>query len=130
MTNAERDGSVFLIGGGQVLQMQGQRGETPPSPDAKFKRGDVVKVRNTKALAHFPREAVVIAVIPPNFPPDWALADLLGKPRPLMHQVGKNRVTYILVQENDRTPYRADDRHILPSGKPPVEIGSVSEELP
>lgn len=121
------DESVFLIGGEQVLKMEGQRGETPACPGARFSRCDVVKVRNTKALAHFPREVVIATVIPPDFPPDWALADLLGKPRPLMHQVGKRRVSYILVQENDLTPYLADDRHIIASGKPPVEIGSVAE---
>ena len=116
---------VFIIGHGRVLKMEGERGETP-SCTSKFKRGDVVKVRNTQALRHFPREAVVAVAIPPDFPPDWALADLVGNPRPLMHQVGKHRVTYILVQENDKTPYLADDRHLLPSGKPAVEIGSVT----
>lgn len=119
--------TAFLIGNGQILKIEGQRGETPAC-ESKFKHGDVVKVRDTKALHHFPREAVVAGVIPPDFPPDWALADLLGKPRPLLHQVGKNRVSYILVTESDRTPYLADDRHLLPNSKPAVDIGSVKEE--
>lgn len=120
--------AAFLIGNGQIMKMQGQIGETPAVPDSTFKRGDVVKVRNTKALRHFPREAVVASVLPPDYPPDWGLADLLGKPRPLLHRVGKNRITYILVTEDSRTPYLADDRDLLPSGKPPVEIGSVTED--
>lgn len=116
---------AFLIGDGQIMKIQGQRGETPACPDAEFKRGDVVRVRNTKRLRHFPREAVVAIAIPPDFPPDWALADLLGKPRPLMYQVGSRRITYILVTEDSRTPYLASDRDLLPSGKEPVEIGSI-----
>lgn len=118
----------FLIGNGQILRIEGQRGETPACPNSRFKVGDIVRVRNTKALRHFPREAIVAAVIPPDFPPDWALADLLGKPRALMHQVGSRRLSYILVTESDRKPYLSNDTHLLPSGKPPVEIGSVAEE--
>ena len=36
---------AFLIGGGQIHRLIGPRGETPPCPEAKYKRGDVVKVR-------------------------------------------------------------------------------------
>lgn len=117
---------AFLIGGGQVHRLIGQRGETPACADAKFKRGDVVKVRNTKALANFPREAVVAVAIPPGFSPDHALADLVGQPRPLLAQVGARGVTYILVREDDPKPYLARERDILPSGKEPIEIGTVS----
>lgn len=99
------------------------KGVTPPCPDAKFGKGDVVRVRNTKALAHFPREAVVASVVPPKFPADYALADLLDEPRPLMIRAPKRVVTYILVNEGDLTPYLANERDLLPSGKPPVEIG-------
>lgn len=100
-------------------------GETPPCPQAKFSRGDVVKVRNTKALKHFPREAVVAVAIPPRFSPDDALADLLAEPRPVMTQVGSRAITYILVVEGDPKPYLARERDLLESDKPPVEIGSI-----
>lgn len=103
-------------------------GETPPCPEAAYKRGDVVRVRRAKALAAFPPEAVVAAVIPPGFSPDWALADLLGEPRPALAQVGARVVTYILVNEGDPKPYLARERDLLPSEKPPVEIGSVQRE--
>lgn len=119
---------AFLIGGGKVHRLIGQRRETPPCPQAKFKRGDVVKVRNTKALSHFPREAVVAVAVPPDFSPDHALADLVGEPRPLMAQVGSPSVTYILIRENDTTPYIAGERDLLPSGKQPVEIGQARRE--
>ena len=122
------DEQAFLIGGGKIHRLIGQRGETPPCPDAKFKPGDVVKVRNTKALASFPREAVVAVAIPPDFSPDHALSDLVGEPRPLMAQVGARTVTYILVRENDPKPYLTRERDLLPSGKPPVEMGQVRRE--
>lgn len=119
---------AFLIGGGQIHRLIGERGETPPCPHAKFKRGDVVKVKNSKGLAHFPREAVVAVAIPPGFSPDDALADLVGKPRPFMKQVGKRTVTYILVNEGDLTPYLIRESDLRPSGKEPIEIGSVRTE--
>ena len=104
------------------------RGETPAVGNAKFKRGDVVKVRKLKALAHFPREAVVAVAIPPGFPSEYALADLVGEPRPLMITKAKNYISYILVNEGDKTPYLARESDLLESGKPPVEIGTCSIE--
>jgi hypothetical protein len=117
---------AFLIGGGKISRLIGPRGVTPPCEQAKFKRGDVVKVRNTKALAQFPREAVVAVAIPPGFSPDHALADLVCEPRPFMARVGSRSITYVLVCQNDPKPYLARERDLLPSGKPPVEIGTVS----
>ena len=117
---------AFLIGGGKVHRLVGQRGETPACPEAKFKRGDVVKVRRNKAVGHFPPELVVLVAIPPGFSPDDAMADLVGKPRPLMKQVGSRRITYILCRDGDATPYHCGERDLLPSGKEPVEVGTVS----
>jgi hypothetical protein len=131
MTGKETDMTyeqAFLIGGRKIHRLTGRRGETPPCPQSKFNRGDVVKVRNTKALAHFPREAIVVVAIPPGFSPDHALADLLGEHRPLLTSVGVRSVTYLLVRENDPKPYLARERDLLPSGKPAVEIGSVRRE--
>lgn len=116
---------AFIIGNGEIRRITGKLGQTPECPDALFKKGDVVRVRNKKSLATFPREAVVGVAIPPNFSPTHALADLLGEPRPLMAQVGARTVTYILVCEGDTTPYLINERDLLPSGKEPVEIGSV-----
>lgn len=111
-----------------LLVQNAGHGETPPCDIAIFKRGEVVKVRNKKALASFPREAVVAVAIPPGFSPDWALADLVGEPRPALAQVGARGVTYILVNEGDKTPYLAREKDLLPSGKPPLEIGTVKRE--
>lgn len=103
-------------------------GTTPDCPDAKFRRGDVVKLRNRKEVASFPREAIVAVAVPPGFPAAYALADLLGEPRPLMIRKPRRDISYILVNEGDSTPYIAPERYLLPSGKPPVEIGSVSRQ--
>lgn len=119
---------AFLIGGGQIHRLVGERGETPPCAESKYKRGDVVKPRRDRRVGHFPPELVVLVAIPPMFSPDDALADLMGKPRPLMKQVGSRGVTYILCREGDTKPYHCRERDLLPSGKEPVEIGTVSQK--
>lgn len=111
---------------GILLVKDAGHGETPSCLEAKFKRGDVVKVRNKKALAHFPREAVIGAVAPPGFPADWALADLMNEARPLMTMIPRRTIGYILVNEGDRTPYLARESDLLPSGKPAVQIGGFA----
>ena len=121
---------AFLIGGGQIQRITGRRGVTPPCPKARFKCGDVVRVRRNKTVGHFPSELVILVAVPPNFSPDHALADLLGKPRPLMARVGSRRITYILAREGDQTSYLCGERDLLPSGKEPVEIGTISESVP
>lgn len=121
---------AFLIGGGKIHRLIGERGETPPCPDAKFKRGEIVKVRRNKRVGHFPTELVVLVAVPRGFSPDDALADLLGQPRKLMKQVGSRSITYILCRDGDTTPYHCAERDLLPSGKEPVEIGTVSTVEP
>jgi hypothetical protein len=121
---------AFLIGGGQIHRIIGERGETPPCPEAKFKRGDVVKVRRNQAVGHFPPELIVLVAIPPGFSPDDAMADLFGEARPLMKQVGRRVVSYILCREGDPTAYTCRERDLLPSGKEAVEIGTVSRGAP
>lgn len=116
---------VFLIGGGQIQRITGQRGETPDCKNAEFKRGDVVRLRNKKSLKHLPRKAVVAVAVPPGFSPDYAMADLLGEPRPLMSQVGARCITYILVRENDPKPYLLRESDLLATGTS-VEIGTIS----
>lgn len=117
---------AFLIGGGKVHRLVGERGETPSCPEAKFKRGDVVKVRRNKAVGHFPPELVVLVAIPPGFSPDDAMADLFKEPRPLMKQIGRRVISYILCRDGDPAAYTCCERDLLPSGKEPVEIGMVS----
>lgn len=117
---------AFLIGGGQVRRLTGERGETPSCPQARFKRGDIVRVRRNRAVGHFPAEMIVLVAVPPGFSPDDAVADLLGEPRPLMKRVGSRSVTYIVFAEEGGIYGHLAERHLLPSGKKLVEIGSVS----
>ena len=116
---------AFLIGGGRVHRITGERGETPPCPRAKFKRGDVVRIRRNRTVGHFPPELVVLIAVPPGFSPDDALADLVGNPRPLMKQVGRRKITYILCREGDTAAYLCAEADMLPSGKEPREIGAI-----
>lgn len=119
---------TFLIGGGQIHRLVGQRGETPPCPEAKFKRGDVVRVRRNREAGHFPAKMIVLAVVPPGFSPDDAMADLLGEPRPLMKQVERRSITYIVYDEDSGKHGYLAERNLLPSDDPAVEIGTVSRE--
>lgn len=102
---------------------------TPSCPEAIFKPGDVVKIRPLKSLQHFPSEAIVAVAVPPGFPGEYALADLLNEPRPA-GDITKPRkvISYILVREGDRVPYHANEGHLMPSGKPPVELGTFARE--
>jgi len=117
---------AFLIGGGQIHRLVGGRGETPPCPGARFKRGDVVKVRRNQAVGHFPPELIVLVAVPPGFSPNDALADLVGEPRPFMKRVGSRVVTYILCQEGSPKVYLCRESDLLASGKEPIEIGLIS----
>ena len=119
---------AFLIGNGQISRITGQRGTTPSCLDARFKRGDVVKLRKKKTLRNFPQELVVLVAIPPGFSPSYALADLVDEPRPLMAQVGAKVVTYILCEEGNPTPYLLKERDLLYSDKGPVEIGTIKRD--
>jgi hypothetical protein len=56
-------------------------------------------------------------VIPPHFSPDWAMDDLWGEPRRLMHRVGSRDVTYIVGFEDIKTPYLLHERDLLPTGE-------------
>lgn len=91
-----------------------------------YKGGDVVKVRRNQAVGHFPAELIVLVAVPPHFSPDDAIADLLGKPRQLMKRVGSRQITYIMCQENDQGIYHCPEKQLLPSGKEPIEIGTVT----
>ena len=114
---------AFLIGNGTVMRIEGKRGKTPTCTEAKFKVRDVVRVRRLKHLRDLPEIGAIVTVIPPNYSPDWAWADTLGKPRPLMCQVGKCYVTYIVAFEGDPRPHLLREQYLLPTDEPPAEIG-------
>ena len=122
------EGRAFLFGpGGQMQEITGPIGTTPPCPEALFKYGDVVRVRRLSYLRHLPEHGAVVAIIPPHFSPDWAWADLCGRPRPLMHQVGARVVSYLVAFEGDRTPHLLREKYLRASDQPPAEIKFVRE---
>jgi hypothetical protein len=103
-------------------------GTTPADPTAIYKAGDVVKVARRKTLSDFPRELVVIGIVPPHFPTEYALADLLKEARPLMITKPRRVTRYILAREGDPVAYITDAIGLHPSGKPSVEIGTIQRE--
>lgn len=119
---------AFLIGpGGQMHEIQGQHGTTPLHPDARFKKGDVVRVRRLKHLKDLPERGAVAAVVPPGFSPDWAWDDLCGRPRRLMHQVPSRSIKCIVAFEGSLTPHLIRERDLLPTDEAPVEISFAAE---
>lgn len=119
-----------LLAGALLMVTDAGHGETPPVPAARFARGDVVTFARRKALRHFPPEAIVAVAVPPGFPQEWALADLLGEARPLLTTDAPNQIRYILVNEGDPCPYIAAERDLRATGKERVVIGSIEREPP
>lgn len=101
-------------------------GTTPECSEAKFKPGDVVKVRRLKHLKHLPEIAAVAVVVPPGVPAEYAWADFHKRPRPLMVTQERRYVRYIVGFDSDPTPQIIRERDLLPSGEPPVEIKYAS----
>lgn len=118
----------LLMGTPILMPTNAGRGETPPCPDAKFARGDVVNVRKREHLAGLPREMVVLVAVPPGFPGEYALADMLGEPRPLMIEQPCRAVSYILCREGDTTPYHIREADLLATGEK-IEVGTISREV-
>lgn len=103
-------------------------GETPTCPAAKFKPNDVVRVRRLKHLGDLPEKAVIVVVVPPGFPAEYALADLHRRPRPLMVTKPKRGVSYIVGVEGDRRPWLLREAVLQPSGDPPAVVRWADDE--
>jgi hypothetical protein len=112
-----------------LLVTNAGHGSTPPWLSARFSKGDVVSVSRGEATGHFPPEMIVIGIVPPWFPVEYALADLLMEPRPLMITKEKRVGQYILIEnESSRSPFVCPERYLKPSGKPSIEIGTIKRE--
>jgi hypothetical protein len=114
--------SVFLIGNGEITRIEGSRGVTPECPEALFKLRETIRVRRLSHLRHLPEIGAVVAIVPPGFSPDWAWADLCGRPRPLMHQVPSRHISYIVAFENDKTPHLLREKYLRKSDLPPADV--------
>lgn len=102
-------------------------GETPPCADAKFARGDIVRVRRRRHLIGIPEHLVVLVAVPPGFPREYALADLLGEARPLMISKPHRAISYILCREGDTKPYGIREGDLLSTSQK-IEVGTISRE--
>lgn len=116
---------AWLIGNGQVVRLRGEIGPTPPEPRALFKVNDVIKVRRLKHLRGLPEFGAIAAVVPIGYSPDWAWADLKGQPRPLMAEVGRRYVQYIVAFEGNLAPHLLREKYIVATDQPPAEIKVV-----
>lgn len=101
-------------------------GETPECENARFARGDVVRVRRQKHLMHIPEELVVLVAVPPGFSPDWALADLTEKPRPALARVGSRSISYILCEQEGKRPVLLKESHLRKHKVGEIYISSVA----
>src|SRR6185312_4086859 len=110
------------LGNNTLLIHHAGYGVTPPCPKAKFKVGDVVKVRRLKHLRDLPDRAAIAIVVPPGFPAEYAHADALQKPRPLMVTKPLRGVSYIVAFDNDPRPMHLRESYLVTSGEPPVEV--------
>lgn len=97
-------------------------GSTPPCEQAKFKPGDVVKLRQLKFLKHLPQIAAIAIVVPPGVPPEYAMADAHGRPRPLMVTRGSKMIRYIVGFEDDETPHLIAEKYLKPSEIPATTV--------
>jgi hypothetical protein len=100
-------------------------GETPPCPEAKFHRGDVVVVTGPHSSIDWPCAVTVLQAIPPGFAPEYAIADMLGEARPLMISKPSHSVTYIVYCDSGKWGVIPEKR-LRETGLPPVEIGDIS----
>lgn len=103
------------------------KGDTPPCPQAAFKRGDVVSVSRRKPFRHMPAELVVLVAVPPGFPSEYALADLVDEARPLMITEPARVISYVLCREGDPKAYLIKERDLRATGRS-IEVGSVKRE--
>ena len=81
---------------GILLVLDAGHGETPVYPGALYRVGDVVRVRRLKHLRALPAVGVVAVVVPPDWPPEYALADATGNPRPLIISQPHRTLSYLV----------------------------------
>ena len=90
-----------------LLVTNAGRGETPACESA-FEIGQIVEVAETVEGCGG-RKGVVAAIVPPGFPPEWAIADAAGKARPLVVSPTRAVVAYIVGFEGSKTPYLLEE---------------------
>lgn len=106
-----------------ILVMNAGRGETPPCPQAKFRPGNMVRTRKLKWLREAAgRTGSIAAVVPPGFPPEYAIADAAGRARPLMISQERSFVQYIVAFAGDGRPWLIREKALLPTDLPDAPV--------
>lgn len=100
-----------------LLVTDAGHGETPACPEAKFAVNDLVTVAGNPLIPPAPTPAVVVSVVPPGFPPEYALADAAGQARPLQISKPLGHITYILGVEGDRRPHLVHEHQLAATGE-------------
>lgn len=101
-----------------LMVLNAGHGTTPACPEARFKAGDIVKVRRLKFLTKGGQLGCIAVVVPPRVSPDHAIADARGEPRPLLATVPRRDVTYIVGFEGDQRPWLMREKYLLPTTEP------------
>lgn len=102
-------------------------GATPDCPEAKFSPGDMVAIRRRRHLCHLPEQGAIVVVVPPGFPPEWAMADARGAVRPLMTTVPSRCITYVVAFDGDPVPHLLREADIKATKLPKVTVGWMEE---
>lgn len=104
------------LGNNTLLVNHAGYGVTPPCSSAKFRVGQVLKAKWRKELCS------VAAIVPPGFPPEYALADLTRAPRPLMITKPKRGVSYIVGFVGDTQPHLYRESHLRTTAEPDAPV--------
>lgn len=108
---------ITELGNNTMLVNHAGYGETPVCPSAKFHVNQVCRAKyRRKELCS------VVAIVPPGFPAEYAIADLHKKPRPLMIMKPKRTVSYIVGFVGDPVPYLYRESHLTATEEPDAEV--------
>ena len=102
-------------------------GTTPACPDARYSKGQVIKRRAVRWLKDRPILASIAAVVPPGFPPEYAMADAFGQPRPLMVTASKRSVHYVVAFDGDPRPALLAEKDIKCATGDVMEVGMTDD---
>lgn len=103
-------------------------GTTPDCPEAKFTPNQVVRLSRRAHLRHLPAEAVIVAIVPPWHPAEYAWADRWGKPRPLMVTRESRAVRYFVGFADNPRAYLIAERDVLRATGQTGEIYTPDEK--
>ncbi len=115
---------ITELGHNTMLVNHAGYGVTPECLEAKFHTGQVLKAKGRKEFCS------VAAIVPPGFAADYALADLLKNPRPLMISRPLRCISYIVGFVGDPVPYVYRERNLKATAEPDSMVQWTDTTLP